>query len=217
MASAIFGFWGPAFAQSMTCPGDPGNMPVYIQDDPCPLTSLHNKAFFSETNFAPGDSKTSRAVIKNKSGQAQKVTLKAFAFANPIAARDLARVLEIVISQDSGNGKRTAIFGGFNTKKTLLQFFEAGEIHLPDIAPGKSARYYLAVSFPGRFGNDWQERATDFSVMIGFPDSNNRGVAVRACLPGDKKQEKIGWPATILRWLSSFGIFSRQAIAFHGN
>ena len=158
-----------------------------------------------------------RVVIKNNSGQPQRVTLKAFAFANPVATRDLARVLEVVISQDSGNGKRTAIFGGSGAKKTLLQFYEAGEIHLSDIAPGKSVRYYLAVFFPGGLGNDWQGRATDFTVMIGFPDSHNGGVVVHACPPGDKKQEKTGWPATISRWLSMAGIFFRQSIAFHRN
>jgi hypothetical protein len=214
---ATFAFYGQALAKPALCQGDPGSLPVYVQDDSCPLTGSHNKAFFNEMNFVPGDSKISWVDIKNNSGQPQRATIKALDFSHPMAASDLARVLEISISLDGGNGRRTDIFGGPGAKKTLLQFFEAGEIHLSNIAPGKSNRYYLAVSFPSRLGNDWQGRTTDFSIIIGFPDNNNREVIVHGCLPGDKKQDKIAWSIPILRWLSPFGIFFRQAVAFHRN
>lgn len=165
---AGFGFAGNVFA---ACQGDPGELVVYVKDDACPLTSVHNVSLFNETDIAPGYSITGTLRIKNASTDSQTAIIEAVDFSNPLPDDDLARALNIAISLQGG--------GGYIYNDTLANFFQEREYKLAaGFAAGAENVYDVVVSFPADKGDYWQEKTTSFGLMVGFQGSDSKGVTL---------------------------------------
>jgi len=119
--AASFGFTGNALAQ---CSGVAGKLLIYINDDPCPLTDSYQPALFNESNFAPGQTKTSVLTIKNNDTSTHNIGIKAANFNNSIPSNDLARVLTIVIN----NGTKD-LYGGTAGAKNWRIFIARAKLN----------------------------------------------------------------------------------------
>ena len=121
---------------------------------------------FYETNFTPGDNITRWIKVTNNSGQPQIIAIKAINYPNPVLDYDLSRALMITIREKNGSD----LYGGESQTgpKTLFNFYEADAIHLSTIGADAMTTYEIEITFPSEKGNDWQEKTTNFDILIGF-------------------------------------------------
>jgi len=118
---------------------------------------------FNETNFAPGGSVSKWVKVTNTSGSSQRIAIEAINFTKPVPDNDLSHALNILIKQGA-----TEIYGGAGNEKTLYDFYQSGETYLSSVDNSGTAQYDITISFPADKTDDWQEKTTQFDVVVGF-------------------------------------------------
>jgi len=110
---------------------------------------------FSETNFLPGEGVTRLIRVTNNSGQTQRIATEAINENDP---DHFASQLNLTIKESS-----TIIFND-----TLKKFFDQGETYLSSLASGAQTQYDFTIAFNSGAGNDYQEKALGFDILVGF-------------------------------------------------
>jgi len=129
---------------------------IEFQNEPLPL--------FHDLDTKPCDVTSRWIKVTNNSGQIQPISIQATNFPNPILPEDLSRALSIVIKQGT-----TDLYGGSTGSKTLYDFYRVGEIDLSDVGIGvPPVQYDITISFPCDKDNYWQEKTTNFDIVIHF-------------------------------------------------
>jgi len=124
------------------------NSVLVVQFQPNPL--------FNQMSFLPGDTATASVIVTNNSAQTQKIGTQAINFSD---LNHLGDVLHLVITE----GAFTRYSG------TLSQFYNAGEIHLSDLAGnGANTTYYYAITFDLNAGDTYQGKGLGFDIVVGF-------------------------------------------------
>lgn len=131
---------------------------------------------FNEANILPGDGTTRFIKATNNTTAANKIAVVAENFPNPAPSDDLSRALDMTISKGGVD-----IWGGSSAtgKKTLFDFYQAGEVALSDIAAGETIQYDFTLSLSTDKGDlpvsdtTWQAKKTNFDIAIGFSGEIN--------------------------------------------
>lgn len=120
------------------------------------LIEFETQPLFKEVNFLPGNSVSRYAKITNNTEMARTMAVSA---KNVVDVNHFGDAFELVIKEGS-----TVLY-----QDTLTTFFSAGEVELSDVASGGGqARYdFIATLKPGS-GNEYQEKALGFDIVIGF-------------------------------------------------
>ena len=181
LAAAIFIFGNLFFASSALAvpPEDPNAGTLIVNFNPNPL--------FNASNFLPGDAKTGEAEVINNTGEIKRIAAEAINYPKDlfgnVPGKDLSRALTIVIREKNGGD----LYGGSSPTgaKTLFDFYKNGETYLSDVSgSGGTKTYQFEISFPENKGDEWQETATRFDIIVGFQGEeggvkycNNNGTA----------------------------------------
>ena len=112
-------------------------------------------SMFSETNFLPGNDVTRLIRVTNNSGETQRIAAETINESDP---DNFSSQLNLTIKEGA-----TAIFDD-----TLKKFFDQGETYLSSLAAGAQTQYDLTIDFTLESGNDYQEKALGFDMLVGF-------------------------------------------------
>lgn len=127
--------------------------PVSAQDS---LEVIFEKTpLFNEANFLPGEGVTRWIKVTNNSGETKKIAIESINETNP---DDFASQLNLTIKEG----------GSILYNDTLANFFDDGEVYLSDLANGIQTQYDLTIVFNSGSGNEYQEKAVGFDILIGF-------------------------------------------------
>jgi hypothetical protein len=118
------------------------------------LVQFESQPLFSDANFLPGNTVTRWVRVTNNTTETKYIATKAMNYSGD----DLSRSLNITIKENGG----VSLYS-----KTLLDFYNDGEIYLSNIGPGAFKEYDFEISFPGDAGNSWQGKTTGFDIGVG--------------------------------------------------
>src|SRR3989344_7933074 len=121
--------------------------PLVVQFETTPL--------FDEANFLPDDAVSRWVKVINNSGQIQRIATEAINKSDP---DDFASQLDLTIKEGT-----TTIFND-----TLKEFFDQGETYLSSLANGATTQYDFTIVFNSGAGNEYQEKALGFDILVGF-------------------------------------------------
>lgn len=110
---------------------------------------------FSETNFLPGQDVIRLIRVTNNSGQTQRIATEAINESDP---DNFASQLNLTIKEGP-----TIIYNN-----TLTNFFNQGETYLSSLANGAQTQYDFTIAFNSGSGNEYQEKALSFDILVGF-------------------------------------------------
>lgn len=116
---------------------------------------FQSQPLFSDANFMPGNTVTRWVKVTNNTAETKPVATQAINYSGD----DLSRSLNIVIREKGGIDLYS---------KSLLDFYNGGEIYLSNIGPGISKEYEFEISFLKDAGNNWQGKSTSFDIGVGF-------------------------------------------------
>ena len=151
--------------------------PVFANDNL--IVEFEDEPLFDEANFLPGESITRWVKVTNSSGQPQRIAVEAinypgFISGSPrphsIPGEDLSRALLLVIREKGGSD----LYGGSTSQKFLYDFYQNGETYLSSISTGDTKEYEFEVTFSAEKEDKWQEKTTNFNILVGFQGTGGK-------------------------------------------
>lgn len=140
---AIFG--AEFFSADYALAQPPDNLVVQFEQTP----------LFSKANFLPGENVARWVKVTNNSGETQRIAAETINESDP---DNFASQLNLIIKEGA-----TTIFDD-----TLKKFFDQGETYLSSLANGAQTQYDFTIDFTLGSGNDYQEKALGFDMLVGF-------------------------------------------------
>ncbi|MCX6764454.1 MAG: fibronectin type III domain-containing protein [Candidatus Nealsonbacteria bacterium] len=110
---------------------------------------------FKEANFLPGEGITRWIKVTNNSGESRGIAIETINESDP---DNFASQLNLTIKEGA-----TILYNN-----TLINFFNAGQFYLSDLANGATKQYDLTIAFDSASNNDYQGKALGFDILIGF-------------------------------------------------
>jgi len=129
------------------------------------VVQFQPKPLFNQTSFLPGDTVTGSATVTNNSGQTQMIDTQAV---NVTDNDGLGGVMHLEIKEGDN-----ALFSG-----TLSGFFNAGQIHLSDLANGATTIYNYSITFNLDAGDEYQGKGLGFDINVGFFGEESVGTEI---------------------------------------
>jgi hypothetical protein len=134
----------------------------------CIDLSLQTVPLFGDADLKPGDRAVRTVAVANAIARANDVRVWAENYfgwpaAAAVPADDLARALNFTIRRKDG----ADVFGGALGKKSLYDFFNAGQVALDTLAASQTQVFELEIFFDPALGNEWQKKTTKFDIVFG--------------------------------------------------
>lgn len=125
------------------------------QTTPSLGVEFESSPLFNEANFLPGDSVERYIRVKNNGTSAKPVVVSAVEVFDP---DNFGSVFNIEIKS-----AEELLY-----ENSLAGFFQADEITLSNLDPGQEKQYDFFISFNPATGDEYQEKALGFDIVIGF-------------------------------------------------